>query len=62
MTKLAEVLQSLEIDRETDGRWIADVTALPGVLCYGTSEGEARQAAIDLASRVLAERADHREL
>jgi predicted RNase H-like HicB family nuclease len=45
-----------EFDREEDGRWIAEVPELPGVLAYGASQEEARAAAEALALRVIAER------
>lgn len=53
---------TIEIEREEDGRWIADVVALPGVLAYGTSREEAVAKAEALALRVLADRLDHGEL
>ena len=46
----------LELDREEDGRWIADVTGLPGVMAYGNTREEAITKAMKLAERVLAER------
>jgi predicted RNase H-like HicB family nuclease len=46
----------IEIDREEDGRWIAEIPALPGVLAYGASPAEAHDKAAALAFRVLAER------
>ena len=46
----------IEIDREKDGRWIAEVPELPGVLVYGTSRAEARSKAIVLSLRVIADR------
>jgi predicted RNase H-like HicB family nuclease len=46
----------IEVDREEDGRWIAEVAELPGVLAYGGSETEAVNAAKALALRVLADR------
>lgn len=46
----------IEFDRETDGRWIAEVTALPGVLAYGSTQEEARDRVEALALRVLADR------
>ena len=46
----------IEIDREEDGRWIAEVPELPGVLVYGTTEAEARHKAIVLSLRVIADR------
>lgn len=51
----------IEIDRETDGRWIADVPDLPGVSTYGTSRAEAVAKAKALALRVIADRLEHGE-
>jgi predicted RNase H-like HicB family nuclease len=52
---------TIEVEQEDDGRWIAEVPELPGVLTYGKT----RQAAIDgakaLSLRVLADRLDHGE-
>ena len=47
---------SIECEREEDGRWIAEVLDLPGVLTYGATQHEALLAAQTLACRVLAER------
>jgi predicted RNase H-like HicB family nuclease len=52
---------TLECEREEDGRWLAEVAALPGVLAYGTSANEAVAKAEILALRVLAERLEHGE-
>jgi predicted RNase H-like HicB family nuclease len=52
----------IEIEREEDGRWIAEVPALPGVLAYGATRGEARARAQALALRVLADRLEHGEV
>jgi len=46
----------IEIEREADGRFIAEVPELPGVLVYGSTEAEARGKAIILALRVIADR------
>jgi predicted RNase H-like HicB family nuclease len=46
----------IELDREEDGRWIAEIPALPGVLVYGASREEAIAKVEALALRVLAER------
>ena len=46
---------TLECEREEDGRWLAEVPELPGVLVYGTSADEAMAKAEVLALRVLAE-------
>ena len=51
----------VETERESDGRWIAEVTDLPGVLTYGASREEAVTRAQALALRVLAERLEHGE-
>ena len=51
----------IETDRETDGRWIGEVAALPGVLAYGSTEAEARTKAAALALRVIADRIEHGE-
>lgn len=52
---------TVELEQETDGRWIAEVPELPGVLVYGQSQAEAVQLAHALALRVLADRIDHGE-
>ncbi|MEO8604276.1 MAG: type II toxin-antitoxin system HicB family antitoxin [bacterium] len=52
---------SVQVDRESDGRWIAEVAELPGVLVYGDSEQRALAKAQALALRVLADRLDHSE-
>jgi len=52
---------AIEIEREEDGRWIAEVPSLPGVLAYGATEAEARAKAQALALRVLADRLEHDE-
>ena len=41
----------IETEREDDGRWLAEVPALPGVLSYGASDTEARSKATALALR-----------
>jgi len=43
-------------DREEDGRWIAEIESLPGVLAYGTTKPEARSRVQALALRVIADR------
>jgi predicted RNase H-like HicB family nuclease len=52
---------AVDVDREDDGRWIADVGELPGVMVYGASREEAVAKAKVLAVRVLAERREHGE-
>ncbi len=51
----------IEIDREEDGRWIAEVSDLPGVLAYGKTREEAIAKVEALALRVIADRLDHGE-
>ena len=51
----------IELDREEDGRWIAEIPALPGVLVYGGSREEAIAKVEALALRVLAERVENGE-
>lgn len=51
----------MEFEQEDDGRWLAEVPDLPGVLAYGATRDEAGAAALALALRVLAERAEHGE-
>ena len=50
---------SIECEEEVDGRWIAEVPQLPGVLCYGTTADEAMARAEVLALRAMAERLEH---
>jgi len=51
----------IEIEREDDGRWIAEIPALPGTMCYGSSRTDAIAHVQALALRVLAERLEHAE-
>jgi len=48
----------IEFEQEQDGRWIAEVVDIPGVLAYRKSQEEAMLKAQALALRVLAERID----
>jgi len=52
----------IETELEADGRWIAEVAELPGVLVYGQTREEAVRKAQALSLRVLAERLEHGEL
>jgi predicted RNase H-like HicB family nuclease len=52
---------TVKIDREEDGRWIGEVTDLPGVLAYGSTRDEAVAKTKSLAFRVLADRIEHGE-
>jgi predicted RNase H-like HicB family nuclease len=51
----------IEFDREHDGRWIAEIPDLAGVMCYGATQVEATAKVQALALRVLAERLEHQE-
>ena len=51
----------VETEREDDGRWIAEVPELPGVLAYGSSAAEAQAKLQALALRVVADRLEHGE-
>jgi len=50
---------TLECEQEIDGRWIAEVPELPGVLSYGDSASDAMSKAEMLALRVIADRLEH---
>lgn len=51
----------IELEREDDGRWIAEVPELPGVMAYGGTRTEALNRAEALALRVIADRLDNGE-
>jgi predicted RNase H-like HicB family nuclease len=51
----------VEVEREEDGRWLAEVLELPGVLAYGESRASAVAKVQALALRVIAERLEHGE-
>jgi len=51
----------IEIEREKDGRWIAEVPDLPGVMVYGKTRVQALAKVEALALRVIADRLDHGE-
>ena len=51
----------IEVEQETDGRWLGEVPDLAGVLAYGQTRDEAVQRAKALALRVLADRLEHGE-
>lgn len=52
---------SVEFNREEDGRWIADIPALPGVTSYGETREDALHRVKALALRVVADRIEHGE-
>jgi predicted RNase H-like HicB family nuclease len=51
----------IESEREEDGRWIAEMPALPGVMAYGANELQARSKVKVLALRVIADRLENGE-
>ena len=51
----------IEIEREEDGRWIAEIPELPGVMVYGDTRNQAISKAEALALRVMADRLEHEE-
>jgi predicted RNase H-like HicB family nuclease len=57
----ARMIFEVELEEEVDGRWIAEVGDLPGVLAYGETREQALANAQALALRVLAERLEHGE-
>lgn len=52
---------TIEIEPEVDGRWLAEIPSLSGVMAYGSDRGEAVARVQALALRVIAERLEHRE-
>ena len=50
-----------EFEQEEDGRWLAEIPALPGVMAYGANRQEARSKVEVLALRTLADRLEHGE-
>jgi predicted RNase H-like HicB family nuclease len=51
----------VEFDREVDGRWIAEIPELAGVLAYGSTRAEALAVVHELARRVIADRIENGE-
>ena len=53
----------IESEQEQDGRWLAEVAGIPGVLAYGATQSEAmaKAEAEALALRALAERLEYGE-
>jgi predicted RNase H-like HicB family nuclease len=50
---------TIELEREEDGRWIAEALELPGVMCYGETRDEAISNTERLAIEVIADRIAH---
>ena len=51
----------IETENECDGRWIAEVPSLPGVMAYGETKAKASVNVMVLVLRVIADRLEHRE-
>lgn len=51
----------IKIEKEDDGRWIAEIPELPGVMCYGSTRSDAISKVQILALRVLADKLEHGE-
>ena len=52
---------SIECERETDGRWIAEIVQIPGAIGYGATREEAMAGAEIVALRAIADRIEHGE-
>jgi predicted RNase H-like HicB family nuclease len=52
---------SIECERETDGRWIAEIVQIPGAMAYGATRDEAMARAEIVALRAVADRIEHGE-
>ncbi|MFM2092359.1 MAG: hypothetical protein RLZZ127_2848 [Planctomycetota bacterium] len=52
---------TITYDREADGRWIAEIQAIPGCMAYGSTQAAAAAAVESLALRICADRIDHGE-
>ena len=61
MLQVTAMVFSIEIEREIDGRWLAEVPALSGVMCYASDRDDAIARVQALALRVIAERLEQRE-
>lgn len=58
---MSHIIYRIETELETDGRWIAEIVDVPGVLAYGATEKEAMASAQALALRVLADRIEQKK-
>jgi predicted RNase H-like HicB family nuclease len=57
----AHVTLHIETELEDDGRWIAAIPELPGVMVYGVTRADALRAVRTLALRVIADQIEARE-
>jgi predicted RNase H-like HicB family nuclease len=58
---MSHIVYRVETELEADGRWIAEIVDVPGVLAYGETEKEAIASAQALALRVLADRIEEQK-
>jgi predicted RNase H-like HicB family nuclease len=56
-----QTMLTIEVEQEEDGRWIAEVTAVPGAMAYGDTPEQARSRAAALAFRAIADMIEHGE-
>jgi len=61
VVSMGGALVRIEVEREEDGRWIAEVPELPGVMVYAKTQAQALAKVEALALRVIADRLDHGE-
>jgi predicted RNase H-like HicB family nuclease len=61
LAKGVDPMLTVETERETDGRWIAEIALLPGAMTYGVSREDAIARVEALALRLLADRVEHGE-
>ena len=54
-------LMRVEVEQEEDGRWLAEVSALPGAMSYGTTKKDAVAKVEALVLRILADKVEHGE-
>ena len=59
--RLRSMNLTVEFEREEDGRWLAEIADLPGVMVYGQTREEAAARVQALALRVIADRLEHGE-
>ncbi len=59
--RMMSIVYRIELEQEEDGRWIAEILELPGVMTYGSSPDEARAKVQALALRVVADQLEHGE-
>ncbi|HLZ12917.1 MAG TPA: hypothetical protein VKP58_10035 [Candidatus Acidoferrum sp.] len=58
---MSHIVYKVETELEADGRWIAEIVDVPGVMAYGATENEAMASAQALALRVLADRIEQQK-